>query len=125
VQNASSVSGQVGHLLQGAARAGRTPHSQLILREAVRRDQLLLVTTPLQTAHLTLRVNRLRQRTCLRVKQTNVTIGSAATGGQDMLGVRAPGQRLDSRVVLSKAETRRLSVRVSRGVDVPDVANIV
>lgn len=99
------------------------PHGELVLGEAVGRDELLLVGRPHDGADLGVGVDRVDARAAVRVPEAEVPVGGAAAGGEEAGLPRAPGERLDGGGVVVELELgrpRRRAVLV-----VPDRDDVV
>ena len=73
MQHTSRVSCQLAHLYH----CGIFPHYELILTEAVRRNELFLVIAPLQGAHLGFGVHGVEARARVCIPKANGAVGRA------------------------------------------------
>jgi hypothetical protein len=76
------------------------PKAELVLGEAVRREQLFLVLAPEERADLRARVHRVEECPVGAVPELDATVGRTPASGQQVALERAPCQGLDSRLLL-------------------------
>eukprot|EP00962_Isochrysis_galbana_P008806 scaffold2456_cov129-Isochrysis_galbana.AAC.6 len=100
VQNARGVPGQLGHLDHGRV----LPENELVVRVAVRRDELFVVLGPLQRADLRVRIHRIEAGARAAVPEADHAIGRPAARCEKVALPRAPRKRLDGCLVLVEPE---------------------
>ena len=71
------------------------PDDDLVLGVAVRADDLVAVAAPDQIAHLRSRVDFADHGAGKGVPELDATVGGAATGGEEVVLVRGPGDGFD------------------------------
>jgi len=114
VQHASLVAGELGDLGHGRV----LPDADLILAEAVGRDQLFPVVGPLERANLRFRINGIQQGTGRGVPKLDGTIGRSSSGCEKILLPRAPCEGLDCSQVFLDGELWGLLLEVPHVQDV-------
>ncbi len=102
-----------------AHHGGVLPDGELVLREAVRGDQLALMRRPEQRRHLRVGVDRVDKRARLRVPNLNATVRGTAASGQRVRLPGAPSQSLHGRLMAVEGEAR------CGGARVPQVHHVV
>lgn len=122
VQHPGGVARQLLRLHHGRV----LPQAELVLGEAVARQELLLGGGPEEGEHLAARVDRVEQRARLGVPRLDAAVRRAAAGGQRVALERAPREGLDGGLVLSEGEARRGGGEPA-GTDgcVPEAARVV
>lgn len=116
VKDTGGVASEVSNLDEGR----ELPDGELVLREAVGREELLLSGGPDKRADLGVGVDLVDEGAGLGVVEANVAVSSARASGKSVLLPRAPGKSLDGGSGLVEGEASR-----SGGGDVPDVAEVV
>lgn len=96
IEHTIRMARQLGHLRQG----GIFPHEYLVLRVAVRGDQLRGVLGPGQIANLRARVHALHGLARQRIPETDTPIRRSTAAGQESVVMRRPRDRLYSRHML-------------------------
>ena len=102
--------------------SGVLPEAQLVLRESVAGEDLLLVPVPLKGADLAAGVDGVQEVTGLRIPELYATVGGTASGGEEVAIVRGPGQSFHSSLVIRQRETRPRSRRL---IDVPQAQFVI
>lgn len=115
VEHAAGVAAELGHADHG----GILPDDELVLREAVRRDELALVGVPLQSAHLRAGVDRVEARAGGAAPGADAAVRGAAARGEETLLPGAPSDGLDGGLVGVERELGGSRARV------PDVEEVV
>lgn len=118
MQHARSVPLELRHPRQ----RGILPHRQLVLREAVAGDQLLVMWRPDNSTDLGLGIDRVDTRAARSVPEAQVSIGGTATSGQQIGLPRAPGESLDGGSVVVEGELGGPACGV---VVIPDTDNVI
>eukprot|EP00964_Phaeocystis_antarctica_P064192 scaffold38599_cov75-Phaeocystis_antarctica.AAC.1 len=118
VEDARGVAGELG----GLDHVRVLPQDELVVREAVRRDDLLVVHRPLQRADLRVGVDGVDEGAVVRVPKADHAVGRAAARGEQVLLPRAPREGLDRRVVLVEAKDGR---RCRHAPLVPNIQQVV
>ena len=80
------------------------PDDNLVLRVAVRRDELIDVLRPAKVAHLAACVDAIKGTRRLRVPKADAAVGGAAARGEEAILVRRPRDGLDGGRVLVEPE---------------------
>ncbi len=115
VEHTGLVAGEVRNL----DHRGVLPQRELVLGEAVRRENLLLVLAPHERAHLRVGVDLLQESAGGAVPEADLPVGSAAARCEEVGLVGAPSEGLDRSSVVQDLVTRG-----SLG-GVPDVEDVV
>jgi hypothetical protein len=89
-ENALRMAVQLGDFGERRVR----PDGELVLREAVRRDELALVHRPLHGADLRVRVDGVHTHAARRVPESQMSVGRAGARDKQIRLPRAPRQRL-------------------------------
>mmetsp|Transcript_16853 Transcript_16853/g.16102 ORF Transcript_16853/g.16102 Transcript_16853/m.16102 type:complete len:319 (-) Transcript_16853:371-1327(-) len=133
VEDSVGVAPQLGDLLH----VGVLPDAQLVVDEAVRGEDLLIVGVPLQRAHLRVRLDRVHQLSRLRIPELYALVSRAPSRSQQVLLPGTPGNGLHGSLVVSELELGAVGVGAHvvlleqlRGVpdavvDVPDAEHVV
>mmetsp|Transcript_29692 Transcript_29692/g.90301 ORF Transcript_29692/g.90301 Transcript_29692/m.90301 type:complete len:318 (+) Transcript_29692:433-1386(+) len=123
VEHARGVPRQLGHLDHRRV----LPQDELVVRVAVRRDELAVVLRPLKRANLRVRVDRVEARARRRVPEANHPVGGASARGEQVPLPRAPREGLDGGAVLVESQQRLVAHSVGGGgvPVVPHVEDVV
>jgi hypothetical protein len=78
---------------------GKLPNVNLVIRVSVSRHNFLVLGRPQQRAHLRLGVDGRDAGSGARIPKPDVSVGGAASRGQNAALPRTPGQRLDGRLM--------------------------